>query len=324
MNRKSNRNHKSTRHPDFMYQHPNMGKKKNTKKAKADRRKMQREPETIFHDYRYVHIGDEGDIEIDGQPCHAKFWTPRPYAWTLASYKYFNTRKKHVTLRVLNEGFQFCISHETPDADESIWEPENWDITIAIWKTGTVLVQGAKWEVFEQKHFQQIKSVLVASDTDAISSEVNQLFINRTVIKLGKHDKTLTEDSILVMACSPKEVADNVQSQVTAPQQLDSVNMSDTVMDNVNMSDTVMDNVNTSDTIMEGAKAHSKHNISSTMIQEEKGNSEYNVFKKLQSSFRQIFGRGNKTNDSLLNSSQEILVPNTQNSLSDEPQIQRQ
>ena len=147
----------------------NNGRNKHNRKQK---KRMQEKTESVVHDYKYECLDKSGVLSLDDTLCDVKCWTNRPADWFRASIKYYTnlyddgalTHKPSIKLS--KRGDQLRIYGETD---------QECHISIFIYKTGVVLIQGSGCGEWENRDMSHIKSLLHEDDSSCEPSPIKVL-----------------------------------------------------------------------------------------------------------------------------------------------------
>ena len=136
---------------------------------------MKARPETVFYDYVYDNEADDV-IAMTEEPCDAKFWTSRADDWSQVCLTYYRTRHsngklvKPPEMKQQRNGSQILVP-DNNDCDNACY------VTIHVYHTGVVLIQGRGCATWEVDDMPDIKSLLpnvlpepCQSDTSIINS----------------------------------------------------------------------------------------------------------------------------------------------------------
>ena len=159
----------------------NKRSKKIQKKANySQRQKMKKRPETIFYDFKYE-CDDSNVMTLSDDPSNAKFLTARSDIWLSACPQYYNslhdqgTLKKRPEIRHYMYGKQVLVP-DNRSPDSSCY------VTVFVYKTGVVLIQGhdcAKWETSDMP---AIKSIVKDMESESHQSTTTDPIVDEQLL----------------------------------------------------------------------------------------------------------------------------------------------
>ena len=123
---------------------------------------MKDNPETVLYDYKYNCINNSDVYTLDKNPCNAHFFTERPADWLRGSISYYNglytkgELKHKPQIEATRSGQQLPICGENE---------QECQISIFVYKTGVVMIQGCDCDEWEHKDMPHIKTLLTDSET---------------------------------------------------------------------------------------------------------------------------------------------------------------
>ena len=123
---------------------------------------MKDNPETVLYDYKYDCIDKSDVYTLDENPCNANFFTERPADWLRGCISYYNglytkgELKHKPQIKATRSGQQLRVCGENE---------QECQISIFVYKTGVVTIQGCDCDEWEHKDMLHIKTLLIDSDT---------------------------------------------------------------------------------------------------------------------------------------------------------------
>ena len=164
-----------TRDVDIMYS-PDPTTTTRTKTRKKHRKntaEMKKQPEHVYFDYKYENLDGSGILALEGEPTNAKFYTERPVLWKNALLKHHMSlyqQDKHSRMprfRPSENGDQLLVKGNYSDNTEEFL------VTVFVYKTGVVLVQGRDFVQWIETDFKNVRA-LVEEDQHAVDRSLNE------------------------------------------------------------------------------------------------------------------------------------------------------